>query len=220
MKFQTVAALAASFLVASAASAATVVVTPGSGQRSLSISFYDPLGQSFTAGATDVNLQSFGFQLQTLNSGSAASPLTLTFYTGSGFGGASLGSFTLTPSGIPTTRTPTFVDFTTTGILLSPGQTYTAALTSNSNRYGLVYGPDINLNTGAVLGPDAYAGGRLLATGFTDRPCSGGTCDANFRYRAIGAPAVPEPATWAMMIAGFGLVGGAMRRRSTKVRFA
>ncbi len=26
--------------------------------------------------------------------------------------------------------------------------------------------------------------------------------------------AVPEPATWAMMIAGFGLVGGAMRRRA------
>ncbi len=32
--------------------------------------------------------------------------------------------------------------------------------------------------------------------------------------------AVPEPATWAMMIAGFGMVGGAMRRRSTKVAFA
>ena len=32
--------------------------------------------------------------------------------------------------------------------------------------------------------------------------------------------AVPEPATWAMMIAGFGLVGGAMRRRSTNVAFA
>lgn len=32
--------------------------------------------------------------------------------------------------------------------------------------------------------------------------------------------AVPEPATWAMMIAGFGLVGGAMRRRSTKIAFA
>lgn len=28
-------------------------------------------------------------------------------------------------------------------------------------------------------------------------------------------PAVPEPATWAMMIAGFGLVGSAMRRRTT-----
>ncbi len=32
--------------------------------------------------------------------------------------------------------------------------------------------------------------------------------------------AIPEPATWAMMIAGFGLVGGAMRRRSVKVEFA
>jgi hypothetical protein len=29
---------------------------------------------------------------------------------------------------------------------------------------------------------------------------------------------VPEPAAWAMMIAGFGLVGGAMRRRNTSVR--
>ncbi len=32
---------------------------------------------------------------------------------------------------------------------------------------------------------------------------------------AVGA-AVPEPATWAMMLAGFGLVGGAMRRRPTR----
>lgn len=37
---------------------------------------------------------------------------------------------------------------------------------------------------------------------------------------AVQAPAVPEPATWAMMIAGFGLVGGAMRRRRTGVAFA
>lgn len=29
---------------------------------------------------------------------------------------------------------------------------------------------------------------------------------------------VPEPASWAMMIAGFGLVGGAMRRRATLAR--
>lgn len=37
------------------------------------------------------------------------------------------------------------------------------------------------------------------------------------------AGAVPEPATWAMMLFGFGLVGGAMRRRKqqrSKVRFA
>ena len=32
--------------------------------------------------------------------------------------------------------------------------------------------------------------------------------------------AVPEPATWGMMIMGFGLMGGVLRRRSTKVAFA
>jgi polyisoprenoid-binding protein YceI len=31
---------------------------------------------------------------------------------------------------------------------------------------------------------------------------------------------VPEPTSWAMMVGGFGLVGGAMRRRSAKLRFA
>jgi len=56
------------------------------------------------------------------------------------------------------------------------------------------------------------------------------------RYYAIGAGegvaatgalvtefttgAVPEPASWAMMIGGFGLIGGAMRTRSRAVRFA
>ena len=43
----------------------------------------------------------------------------------------------------------------------------------------------------------------------------------------LGAPAatgaVPEPATWAMMLVGFGAVGGALRRRqkvATRIRFA
>lgn len=37
----------------------------------------------------------------------------------------------------------------------------------------------------------------------------------------IAAAAVPEPATWAMMIVGFGMAGGALRRRraTTKVRY-
>nr|WP_293969539.1 PEPxxWA-CTERM sorting domain-containing protein [Sphingomonas sp.] len=31
---------------------------------------------------------------------------------------------------------------------------------------------------------------------------------------------MPEPATWAMFIGGFGLVGATMRRRRPTVRFA
>ncbi|WP_380873880.1 hypothetical protein ACFB49_44390 [Sphingomonas sp. DBB INV C78] len=39
------------------------------------------------------------------------------------------------------------------------------------------------------------------------------------RFDGTAAP-VPEPATWAMMIGGFGLVGGAMRRQRVRVAFA
>jgi hypothetical protein len=35
----------------------------------------------------------------------------------------------------------------------------------------------------------------------------------------INAPAVPEPTTWSLMIAGFGLVGAAIRRRSVNPHF-
>lgn len=38
-------------------------------------------------------------------------------------------------------------------------------------------------------------------------------------YKNLVSGVVPEPASWAMMIMGFGLVGGAMRRRATLVTF-
>lgn len=37
---------------------------------------------------------------------------------------------------------------------------------------------------------------------------------------AAATPGVPEPATWTLMIAGFGAVGAALRRRRASVRFA
>lgn len=39
-------------------------------------------------------------------------------------------------------------------------------------------------------------------------------------YTTGSSPAVPEPATWALMIAGFGLAGTVLRGRKTKVQFA
>lgn len=46
----------------------------------------------------------------------------------------------------------------------------------------------------------------------------------DLRQLRLGAAAVvtavPEPATWAMLIFGFGLVGGAMRRRTTTLSYA
>lgn len=62
------------------------------------------------------------------------------------------------------------------------------------------------------------AGERILSASFTNVPALNAFETANF-----SAGAVPEPAAWAMMIAGFGLIGGALRRQkklTTNVSFA
>jgi uncharacterized membrane protein len=38
-----------------------------------------------------------------------------------------------------------------------------------------------------------------------------------WNLRSVGVAAVPEPGTWMMMLAGFGLVGAAQRRRRSSV---
>jgi hypothetical protein len=44
-------------------------------------------------------------------------------------------------------------------------------------------------------------------------PCLTNQRGLNFAFRVVDGPVIPEPATWAMLVAGFGLVGGALRRR-------
>ncbi len=50
-------------------------------------------------------------------------------------------------------------------------------------------------------------------TGLSFRPMAGSSGFVQFDNIMLSTGAVPEPATWAMMIAGFGIAGGAMRRR-------
>jgi hypothetical protein len=42
----------------------------------------------------------------------------------------------------------------------------------------------------------------------------GGSGTDIFTQGSVSTPAIPEPATWAMMIGGFGMAGAAMRRRT------
>ena len=50
---------------------------------------------------------------------------------------------------------------------------------------------------------------------------NGGVADLRqLRLGDIAAPAVPEPATWAMMLIGFGVIGSAMRRRKVSLAFS
>ena len=63
--------------------------------------------------------------------------------------------------------------------------------------------PGGNSQFGTEFRTDAAGGvSSLLVTSFTLTPASNG---------------VPEPASWAMMIGGFALAGGAMRRRSALI---
>jgi hypothetical protein len=60
----------------------------------------------------------------------------------------------------------------------------------------------------------------LMVTGLTIivQPANDGDLIAlrtTFLLESAGTPAVPEPATWAMMVCGFGMAGGAFRRRIT-----
>ena len=63
----------------------------------------------------------------------------------------------------------------------------------------------------ADIGPGIYT---LVVTG------SAGSSASFTGDFTVTAAAIPEPASWAMMIGGVGLAGGALRRRSTKVSFA
>lgn len=68
-------------------------------------------------------------------------------------------------------------------------------------------------------------GGDAAYVGFTSATGSGYENHdiVNWQFRDTFAPItsdVPEPANWAMFIAGFGLIGAALRRRRIAVRFA
>ena len=76
---------------------------------------------------------------------------------------------------------------------------------------------------GIFLGPNAVSGDAYttLFLGYDDQRSVQTPPDDNhddFMIRMTVSP-VPEPATWALMIGGFGLVGTAMRRRS-QIRIA
>jgi len=87
-----------------------------------------------------------------------------------------------------------------------------------------------NLNDTSVLSSAAY--GASLGINGTVALNAGDTIQLNvgnngeFSYDTTGlqgsitAAGVPEPASWALMIGGFGLAGGSLRRRKVRVAFA
>lgn len=220
--FVAAAMLAVAIPALAPAAATAAIIENTAGDRGATISFFDPLGQSFTA--IDSRLTSIGFQFESLNPTAANDPLTLTLRAGEGLTGAVLATVTATLPASINDRTPVFYDFALGNTAVTIGGKYTAVLTTSSSaRNAVAFGPR-STNTAQPLGPDAYLGGRAFFTGDPDPYgfcTSSGQCDLNFRViGATPAGAVPEPASWAMLIGGFALTGGALRRRRATRAFA
>jgi len=77
---------------------------------------------------------------------------------------------------------------------------------------GLFVSPPVSLN---LFGPQLYSGTTdsptFLLGGFTMEDDFGSPIGTLIISEAV----IPEPATWGMLIAGFGLVGTALRRRKS-----
>ena len=75
-----------------------------------------------------------------------------------------------------------------------------------------------NVNLADVLGTTTAFVGFTSGTGAAASTHDIVSWEFRDSFSPIVTPAVPEPATWAMMILGFGVVGGALRRRSAATR--
>lgn len=107
-----------------------------------------------------------------------------------------------------------FVTVFTGSVAVTANQRYRAVLSADSSNVALGYGNDA----------DRYAAGALTRAVNGDQACvkSPNPCDANFRFATTTAAVVPEPASWALMLTGFALVGGAARyrRRAPVLRYS
>jgi len=182
------------------------------------------IGESFTASTTG-NL--FDLQFTLLGGSNLTSvqaivyalngPLTTTFTPGaelwrSAAVAGTSGVLDFNPTGLAVTAGQNYVAFLSTYYTTGTGQ----ANVSSCNPFGggACAVSNANPNLGRAITGRAL-GANLDELTFTQ--VVNGSQDLTF---SATIAAVPEPATWAMMIAGFGVVGAAARRRRANVSFA
>ncbi len=139
---------------------------------------------------------------------SASQNLGLVFFSNAG-GSADVNNITLSFNDLATSQLPQFSQLTSGTYLPSNYGEYTFNAFNNADSFSDFFSGNVN---GAWT---LYA--LDTAAGDTGSVVNGWSL--NF---TTNASAVPEPATWGMMILGFGMIGAAARSRKVKtsVRFA
>ncbi len=103
-------------------------------------------------------------------------------------------------------------------------QSYFSAANQISVNIVKTANPIFTADLGGYIGTGSFVLGfySLVAPGYAPALSGGSFSNVSVTYTYLaGAGAVPEPATWAMMLAGFGMVAGATRyrRRKTVIAF-
>ena len=215
-------AAALTVTISTIASATPLVVGVGSSANAF------PFGGSFSSPTTYQQVYSH------LSFGTAAvgiSALSFTLYSGNVTAGNFTLSLSTTPKAVDGLDTSTFAN----NVGSDQKQVFTGTLAGelSGNTLAFTFAPfKYDPTAGNLLLNIATSGIPHNFVGFfkADNGDAGGVYsrahDFGSGFEGYGlqttfevgaAPGVPEPASWAMMLAGFGLVGAAVRRRSTIV---
>ena len=215
-KIITSAILSAAILAGAPAFAATVInTTHGAAKFELgSYGGSTTYGQTFKVGA-DAMLNSYSMFLTKMTSENFQFKSYIYQWNGAGVTGPALFTSGSHQASIGDDREYVF---STTGLKLAPNTQYVAMMTVDgapNNAFGTMM---------PIVANTTYSGGSFV---FTNTNAFGGNWDCgeqcNFGdawLKASFSAAVPETATWGMMIAGFGVVGAALRTRRRSVRIA
>lgn len=169
------------------------------------------ISQSFTSGVSG-RLDRIDLQIFRLES----DDLRFRFGSGEAIAGnfVELLTFDVPAASISTTQGPVFsLDLGSYGLQLDKGSVYSVILSSTQTGRAAQFGWTIGEETadGAQITLPPYDGGRAFAS--VDQGASWQSRGVDRPLRTWMTEAVPEPASWAMMITGFGLAGLALRRR-------
>jgi PEP-CTERM motif len=153
----------------------------------------------------------------------AAAAVKYDFVATSSYGGAS-GSFSFTTADYinSASSSGTYIaiaDLTSCSVTFGGGTCGTQLLLNNASQFTAQ--PADAISFGTALGRGAayyFADGALTREGSYSSLLFGSAQAATLRVSLVPTGgAVPEPATWAMMLVGFGAMGTAIRRRRSTV---